>query len=154
MIHGRRSESSFLESPLVVEVGRNVADEVRVASSFVGVDVGLFLKSGGVGCTLVQRRQKRLPVHVNGRGGFCWRCRWSEMSGKMLDVSAVPCSDVEVFLSSAGRWGIWPLDDACDRSMSGIVGGSVFSIKGVVGHFGDAGRVPVSVSVNECWSIK
>ena len=33
-------------------VRRNVGDEVRVASLFVGVDVGLFLKSVGVGCTL------------------------------------------------------------------------------------------------------
>ena len=34
-------------------VGRNVGNEVRVASLLVGVDVGLFLKSVGFGCTLV-----------------------------------------------------------------------------------------------------
>ena len=33
--------------------GRNVGNEVRVASLPVGVDVGLFLKSVGFGCTLV-----------------------------------------------------------------------------------------------------
>ena len=37
----------------VVVVGRNVGNEVRVASLLVGVDVGLFLKSVGFGCTLV-----------------------------------------------------------------------------------------------------
>ena len=34
-------------------VGRNVGNEVRVASLLVGVDVGLFSKSVGFGCTLV-----------------------------------------------------------------------------------------------------
>ena len=33
-------------------VERNVGDEVQVTTSFVRVDVGLFLRSAGVGCTL------------------------------------------------------------------------------------------------------
>ena len=46
--------------------------------------------------------------------------------------------------------GMWPLDDIGGRSTSEIVGGSVFSIGGVAGHFGGAGRLPVFVGVNEC----
>ena len=43
------------ETDVVFDVGvvrRNLGDEVRVTSSFVGVDAGLFSKSVGVGCTL------------------------------------------------------------------------------------------------------
>ena len=75
------------------------------------------------------------------------------MSGQTLEVLAAAWSersnDLDFFSSSVSRRTIWPLGNVGDRSASGITGRSVFSIGGVVGHFGGAGRLPVFVGDGE-----
>ena len=83
-------------------------------------------------------------MHADGQRVFCWECRQSEMH--RFGFAAV---ERRGFFKVVWSWAIWPLGDVSDRSASGITGGSVCSIGGVVGHFGGAGRLPVFVGDGE-----
>ena len=53
-------------------VRKNAGDEDRVASSCAGVDVGLFLKSVGVGCTLGAEAPKEVLGACQRSASLFW----------------------------------------------------------------------------------